>query len=41
MRHVAHVEPCVTFPSVIFSPEIIYFVPVSVLFILNGNSLNI
>ena len=41
MKHVAHVAPCVTFPSVLFRPEIIYFVPVSVPFILNENSLNI
>ena len=41
MRHVAHVAPCVTFPSVRFRPEIIYFVPVSVPSILNGHCLNI
>ena len=41
MRHVAHVAPRVTFPSVFFLPEIIYFVLVSIPFILNGNSLNI
>ena len=41
MRHVAHIVPCVTFPSVIFPPEIIYFIPISVPFILNENSLNI
>ena len=39
MRHVAHVAPRVTFPSVIFHSKIIYLVPISVPFILNGNSL--
>ena len=41
MRHVAHVAPRVPFPSVGFGPEIIYFVPVSVSYILSGHSLNI
>ena len=41
MRHVAHVAPLVTFPSVRFRPEIIYFVPVLVPSILSEHSLNI
>ena len=41
MRHVAQVAPRVKFHSVRFHPEIIYFVPVSVSSILNGNFLNI
>ena len=41
MRDVAHVAPRVTFPSVRFRPEIIYFVPISVTSILSGHYLNI
>ena len=41
MRHMAHVAPCVTFPSVRFCPKIIYFMLVSVSYILSGHSLNI
>ena len=41
MRHVTHVAPRVTFHSVLFRPEIISFILVSVSFILNVNSLNI
>ena len=41
MRPVAHVAPRVTFPLVRFRPEIIYFILISVPYILNGHSLNI